>query len=448
MGEWHAVILAGGNGSRMGGDLPKVLNPICGVPMIRLMSDAIRNAGITDTIVVVPDEHEDIRAVLPEDTQFAIQHSRLGTGDAVLRSLDLIDKDTDPNIVVVNADVPLLKASTIRSLLEVHLSSKAVMSLVTATGSFSESLGSISRDDDECVISITEGDRLSETVKHHEINVGLYCFRVDWLVQNILRLKPAESGEFYVTDLVELARRGKERVADLKLEDKTEAVGVNTLSELADADELLRARIRNYWIDRGVYMMDRRSVHIDWNVTIGSSTSILPNTIILGEASIGGNCEIGPGSFIRNSHIGSQCKIMSSVIEEAIIENSVDIGPFSHLRGGAYVEAGVHIGNYAEVKASRIGQGTKMGHFSYMGDADVGSNVNIGAGTVTCNFDGDQKYRTIIGNNVFLGSDTMLVAPVEIGDRSRTGAGAVVTKDVPEDVLVAGIPARIVPKPD
>ena len=446
MGEWHAVILAAGKGSRMGGDQPKVLRPICGVPMIRLVSDVIREAGIIDTVVVVPDGHESIRAVLPKDARFAVQHSRLGTGDAVLHSLSQIDGDANDHIVVLNADVPLLKPSTIRSLMEMHTSSQAVMSLLTATGDFSDSLGSISRDDEGLVVSIVEGERFSETIKYHEINVGLYCFRTDWLVQNIQKLNPAESGEFYITDLVELAKQSQEIVADLKLQDTTQALGVNTLSELADADELLRSRIRSHWIDSGVYMMDRQSVQIDWNVTIGEGTSVLPNTIMLGETSIGGNCEIGPGTLIRDSRIGSQCNVVSSVIEGAIIENTVTIGPFSHLRNGAYIESGVYIGNYAEVKASRIGKGSKMGHFSYMGDADIGSNVNIGAGTITCNFDGDQKHRTVVGNDVFLGSDTMLVAPVEIGDRARTGAGAVVTKDVPADVLVAGVPARIVPK--
>ena len=446
MAEWHAVILAGGKGSRMGGDQPKVLRPICGVPMIRLVSDVIREAGIMDTVVVVPDDYESIQAVLPKDTRFAIQHSQLGTGDAVLRSLSRIDEDANGHIVVLNADVPLLKPSTIQSLVEVHIASDAVMSLLTASGDFSDSLGSISRGDEGRVVSIVEGERFSEVVKYHEINVGLYCFRVEWLVRNLQRLKPAKSGEFYITDLVELAEQGQEIVADLKLRETTQALGVNTLSELADADELLRSRIRNYWIDSGVYMMDRQSVQIDWNVTIGEGTSILPNTIVLGETSIGGNCEIGPGSLIRDSRIGTHCRVTSSVIEGAIIENKVDIGPFSHLRHDAYIESGVHIGNYAEVKASRIGKGSKMGHFSYMGDADVGSNVNIGAGTVTCNFDGVQKHRAVVGNDVFLGSDTMLVAPVKIGDRARTGAGAVVTKDVPADVLVAGVPARIVPK--
>ena len=192
--------------------------------------------------------------------------------------------------------------------------------------------------------------------------------------------------------------------------------------------------------------MDRQSVQIDWNVTIGQGTSILPNTVILGETNIGDNCEIGFGSMIRDSRVGSRCKILSSIIEGATLEDRVDVGPFSHLRNDSYISSGVHIGNYAEVKASRIGPGSKMGHFSYMGDAEVGSNVNIGAGTITCNFDGEQKHRTIVGDDVFLGSDTMLVAPVKIGDRASTGAGAVVTKDVPADVLVAGVPARVVPK--
>ena len=192
--------------------------------------------------------------------------------------------------------------------------------------------------------------------------------------------------------------------------------------------------------------MDRHSVQIDWEVSIGEGTRILPNTVLLGQTTIGTDCEIGFGTLLQDAVVGNNCKILSSVIEGASIEDSVSIGPFSHLRPGTIVESEVHIGNYAEVKASRIGKGSKMGHFSYMGDAEVGSNVNIGAGTITCNFDGEQKHSPVVGNDVFLGSDTMLVAPISIGDRARTGAGAVVTKDVPDDTLVAGVPARVVPK--
>ena len=446
MKEWCGVILAGGRGSRMGKGLPKVLRPICGVPMIRLVMDAVREADITQTIVVVPPEHEDIQSAMPENTHFAIQHTQLGTGDALSKAMEAMDNQAKSHILVVNGDVPLLDSATISNLIEEHASSEAAMSLLTATGEFPSNLGSISRGQDGEVIRVIEGERLSSATAYREVNVGVYCFRVEWLLASIQKLSPSESGEFYVTDLVEIAYRDQEVVATSQIEDISQALGVNTLRELADADEILRGRIRDYWIDRGVYIMDRQSVHIDWLVTIGQGTTLLPNTMILGQTTIGDECEIGGGSMIRDSRMGDKCKVISSVIEGAIMQDSITVGPFSHLRRDSFIESGVHIGNYAEVKASRIGQGSKMGHFSYMGDAQVGANVNVGAGTITCNFDGQEKHQTIVGDDVFLGSDTMLVAPIRIGARAKTGAGAVVTKDVPADVLVAGVPARVVPK--
>ena len=447
MEEWTAVILAGGSGSRMGRGETKVVRPICGIPMVRLVSDIVLRAGIDETVVVVPPDHTAIQTVMSDDrTSFAIQASRLGTGDALVSAMKSLDRSHKSHVLVLNADVPLIEPNTIVKLIEEHTTNSAVLSLVTAIGQVSRNLGTISRDETGQIAAVIEGDRLSSVSPHREINVGVYCFRLDWLRENISKMRASQSGEFYITELVEIARQSQDVVSSLQLDDLSQALGVNTLAELAEADDQLRSRIRDEWIDRGVYIMDRHSVQIDWEVSIGEGTRILPNTVLLGQTTIGTDCEIGFGTLLQDAVVGNNCKILSSVIEGASIEDSVSIGPFSHLRPGTIVESEVHIGNYAEVKASRIGKGSKMGHFSYMGDAEVGSNVNIGAGTITCNFDGDQKHSTVVGNDVFLGSDTMLVAPISIGDRARTGAGAVVTKDVPDDTLVAGVPARVVPK--
>ena len=447
MEEWTAVILAGGSGSRMGRGETKVVRPICGIPMVRLVSDIVLRAGIDKTVVVVPPDHTAIQTVMSDDrTSFAIQASRLGTGDALVSAMKSLDRSHKSHVLVLNADVPLIEPNTIVKLIEEHTTNSAVLSLVTAIGQVSRNLGTISRDETGQIAAVIEGDRLSSVSTHREINVGVYCFRLDWLRENISKMRASQSGEFYITELVEIARQSQDVVSSLQLDDLSQALGVNTLAELAEADDQLRSRIRDEWIDRGVYIMDRHSVQIDWEVSIGEGTRILPNTVLLGQTTIGTDCEIGFGTLLQDAVVGNNCKILSSVIEGASIEDSVSIGPFSHLRPGTIVESEVHIGNYAEVKASRIGKGSKMGHFSYMGDAEVGSNVNIGAGTITCNFDGDQKHSTVVGNDVFLGSDTMLVAPISIGDRARTGAGAVVTKDVPDDTLVAGVPARVVPK--
>ena len=447
MEEWTAVILAGGSGSRMGRGETKVVRPICGIPMVRLVSDIVLRAGIDETVVVVPPDHTAIQTVMSDDrTSFAIQASRLGTGDALVSAMKSLDRSHKSHVLVLNADVPLIEPNTIVKLIEEHTTSSAVLSLVTAIGQVSRNLGTISRDETGQIAAVIEGDRLSSVSTHREINVGVYCFRLDWLRENISKMRASQSGEFYITELVEIARQSQDVVSSLQLDDLSQALGVNTLAELAEADDQLRSRIRDEWIDRGVYIMDRHSVQIDWEVSIGEGTRILPNTVLLGQTTIGTDCEIGFGTLLQDAVVGNNCKILSSVIEGASIEDSVSIGPFSHLRPGTIVESEVHIGNYAEVKASRSGIGCLMGHFSYMGDAEVGSNVNIGAGTITCNFDGDQKHSTVVGNDVFLGSDTMLVAPISIGDRARTGAGAVVTKDVPADTLVAGVPARVVPK--
>jgi bifunctional UDP-N-acetylglucosamine pyrophosphorylase/glucosamine-1-phosphate N-acetyltransferase len=233
-------------------------------------------------------------------------------------------------------------------------------------------------------------------------------------------------------------------VIPLLLDDLIETIGVNTRVQLAEAEGAMRQRINTMHMLAGVTMLDPASTYIETGVSIGKDTVIMPNTYLHTGSSIGENCVIGPNTIIRSTKIGNGCKVLSSVLEGALLEDNVDIGPFARLRKGAHLCNGVHMGNFGEVKDSTLGEGTKMGHFSYVGNATIGPNVNIGAGTITCNFDGDKKHHTEIGEEVFIGSDTMLVAPLKIGNRSRTGAGSVVTKDVPEDTLVVGMPARAI----
>ena len=235
-------------------------------------------------------------------------------------------------------------------------------------------------------------------------------------------------------------------VDSIQTQDGNEVLGVNNLIELSTVQNVMQKRIRERWMVEGVSMPDPGSVYVDYNATIGQDSIILPNSHVKGRTTIGQRCEIGPNTIVTDSLIGADCKIVASVLEEATLEDRVDVGPFSHLRPGAHLESEVHIGNYAEVKNSRLGRGTKSGHFSYIGDADVGKNVNIGAGTITCNYDGEKKNRTVIEDDVFIGSDTMLVAPVTVGARSYTGAGSVVNKDVPPDHGAVGVPARMFPK--
>ena len=273
------------------------------------------------------------------------------------------------------------------------------------------------------------------------MNAGVYCFRTGWLWDELARIEPSAYGEVYLTSLIELAPVGM--VETLTVDDPQEAWGVNTRVELAAAEGVMRTRIRERWMLEGVSMPDPNSVYIDYGASIGVDTVVLPNTHIRGATRIGADCEIGPNSIIEDSRIGDRCRVVASVVEDATLESGVDVGPFSHMRPGAYLETGVHIGNFGEVKNSRIGRDAKMGHFSYIGDAQVGANVNIGAGAITCNYDGERKHGTVIGDDAFIGSDTMLVAPVTVGERSYTSAGAVVNRDVPPDSGAIGAPARI-----
>jgi bifunctional UDP-N-acetylglucosamine pyrophosphorylase/glucosamine-1-phosphate N-acetyltransferase len=297
------------------------------------------------------------------------------------------------------------------------------------------------------VIGIIEAlDDPGRPVGPIEVNSGVYCFQATWLWENLKLVNTGNGSERYLPGLAAIALAQGKFVSALRSDDPVEVLGINNRVELAKLEDLQRRRIKERLMLNGVTISNPDSVTIDQDVTIGQDTVILPNTLILGNTVIGAGCEVGPGTVLNNSVIGDECKIILSVVEDAIMESSADIGPFSHLRPGAYLEADVHIGNYVEVKESRFASGATMGHFGYIGDASIGAGVNVGAGTVTCNYDGNNKHRTTVGEGAFIGCDTMLVAPVTVGPGAVTGAGAVVTKDVPSAGLVVGVPARILEK--
>jgi bifunctional UDP-N-acetylglucosamine pyrophosphorylase/glucosamine-1-phosphate N-acetyltransferase len=276
----------------------------------------------------------------------------------------------------------------------------------------------------------------------------MYCFQGFWLWETLHQLEISPKGEYYLTDMVSLAVQDGQEVASVQVEDPQELLGINNRVHLSEASSILRKQINQNWMLSGVSILDPQSTYIDWDVQIGPDTIILPNTFLQGDTKIGENCVIGPGSRVYNTDIGDRCEIEFSVVEESRLEDDVDIGPYSHLRRGAHLAAGVHVGNFGEIKESYVGEGSKVGHFSYLGNAQIGKNVNIGAGTITCNYDGEEKHQTTIRDGVFIGSDTMLVAPIEIGENASTGAGSVVTKDVPPDTVVVGSPARQIRKKD
>jgi bifunctional UDP-N-acetylglucosamine pyrophosphorylase/glucosamine-1-phosphate N-acetyltransferase len=293
---------------------------------------------------------------------------------------------------------------------------------------------------------VEEAAATPEQLSINELNVGAYCFRSDWLWEALERVPLSKKGEYYLTDTVELAVQAGLMVQALVSDDLIETIGINTRIHLAEAEAAMRARINRAHMLAGVTIVDPATTYIESGVTIGRDTIIWPNTYLQGKTSIGENCELGPETVVRDSKIENGCVVFKAVVEGAWLEEDVDMGPFAHLRKGAHLCKGVHMGNFGEVKDSVLGPGTKMGHFSYIGNATIGMDVNIGAGTITCNYDGVHKNPTEIGDGTFIGSDTMLVAPVKLGKRAKTGAGAVVTKDVPDDTLVVGVPARPIKK--
>lgn len=447
--EFAAVILAAGQGTRMKSKLAKVLHPVAGKPMIEYAVETAKYAGVEKTVVVVGHQGDQVRALLGDRVIFAYQPVQFGTGDAVKCAHEALEKNGG-HVLVFYADMPLFRPETIRSLVDKHLASGATLTMLTVVSEETMNFGRILRDaSGQAVRIVEEVEATPQEYAIKEINPGVYCFQADWLWENLQALKPSpQKGEYYLTDLLGMAVGQGVRVETETIRDVSQCIGINTRVHLALAEKIMRERTRERVMTEGVTLLDPASVFIDADVKIGQDTVILPNTHLQGKTRIGSDCRIGPNAIILDSVIGDACTIGPSVIESSTLEDHVDMGPFCHLRPGAYLSRHVHLGNYAEVKKSRLGEGVHMGHFSYMGDADVGAHTNIGAGTITCNYDGKHKHKTIIGENVFIGSDSLLVAPLTIGDNARTGAGAVVTRDVPSNSLAVGVPARVIRKWD
>ncbi len=441
-----SIILAAGQGTRMHSRLPKVLHPLAGKPMILYsVENALCITG-EKPIVVVGYGADDVTQFLGDKALFVEQNPPLGTGHAVLQAAPYL-KDNDGLALVIAADMPLFREETLKNLVELQRLNSGPITLASIGGIESRGFGRVVRDDRGKVMAvIEEAQATPDQLRIQEYNTSVYCFSASWLAENLKRIPLSPKGEYYLTDLVGIAIQDGLSVQALKLSDSSEAIGINTRVHLAEAEAVLHDRINRQWMMAGVTLVDPQSTYIEADVTLGMDTVIYPNTIIQGKTMVGENCRLGPNTMIREAQIGNRCKVFSSVVEKAVMEDDVDIGPFGHLRSGAHLAQGVHMGNFGEVKNSYLGPGTKMGHFSYMGDATLGARVNVGAGTITCNYDGEKKNHTEVGDNVFLGSDTMLVAPVKIGKGGHTGAGAVVTKDIPEDSLAVGVPAHVIRK--
>jgi len=441
-----AVILAAGQSTRMRSKTPKVLHALAGRPLINYAVETASLVTGAKPVLVVGHGAADVRELLGDRVDYVHQEPQLGTGHAVQQAESVLNGQTDL-VLVTLADMPLLTERTLEGLVQLQRSGDGPFSMLTVMADDPRGFGRVVRDDSGDVREIVEEAHATpEQLAIRELNISVYCFNADWLWETLPRIPLSPKGEYYLTDLVGIAGAEGSSVRAMVAEDASETIGINTRVHLAEAEAVLRRRINRKWMLAGVTILDPETTYIEAGVTIGQDAVIWPNTFLSGETSVGDDCILGPGAIVRDTRIGNGCRVLNSVLEGAVLEDNVDVGPFGHLRKGAHLAQGVHMGNFGEVKNSYLGPGSKMGHFSYLGDATLGPNVNIGAGTITCNYDGDKKHPTEIGGGAFIGSDTMLVAPLKLGENSKTGAGSVVTKDVEPDTMVVGAPARAIRK--
>ena len=441
-----ALVLAAGVSKRMRSKTPKILHRCAGKPLLLWPVETAIRAGARTIVVLSADIEASAREILPAGTAVAIQREMKGTGDAVRVALEATDA-RDGEVFVLHGDTPTLVTETLERLRALRAERGAAVAVLTANVGTDNAYGRIVRTAAGDVERIVEA-RLATAAERllPESNLGAYAIDLGWLRTAIGTLVANSTGEIFFTDIVAVAIAGGKRVAAFRTADATEGLGVNTRVELAAAEAVLRRRIRERLMLEGVTFHDPESSPVDDTVRIAADTVIERGCVLEGATSIGPNSRIGPYTILRDTTVGARCVVEASVLEGATLEDEARIGPYSHLRPGAYLEQGVELGNFGEVKASRLRRGTKMHHFSYVGDADVGERVNIGAGTITMNYDGVNKHRTTIGNDAFIGSDTLLRAPITIGEGAVTGAGAVVTKDVAPGMLAVGVPARSIKK--
>ena len=437
-----AIVLAAGQGTRMRSRIPKVLHPLAGRSMLDHVLDALERAGVGRPVVVTGHGADLVEAAVAARATTVRQEPQRGTADAARVGLAAIADDAR-EVLVTMGDVPLQPSELYDALLARLRTDGAAIALVSARLDDPTGYGRIVRDAGGGVAAIIEQADADEATRAiAEVNVGTYAFDAGWLRGAIGRVEPSAAGELYLTDLLALAVADGRAVCVVDAGDPADTLGINDRVALAVAEERMRRRIAEAHMRAGVTIVDPSTTRIDAAVEIGQDARIEPGTTIEGATAIAQDAVIGPNAHVRDSRIGPRTRVWASVVEESSVAEDVQIGPFAHLRPGAEVGARCRIGNFAEIKKSRLGAGTQQHHFSYLGDADIGENVNVGAGSVTANFDGTAKHNTVIGDRAKIGVDTMMVAPVTIGQGATTGAGAVVTRDVAPGKTVVGMPAR------
>lgn len=439
MSNTTVVILAAGHGTRMKSNMIKVMHPVAGKPLIGHTVDNIRRAGLDDIVVVVGYQQERLRAYLGDRVNFAVQAEQLGTGHAVLQAESFVDAKQGGDVLVVLGDNMFIGPDAIQRLMKHHTETNAVSTLLTAQVSNPKGLGRIIRDPatGRFVRVVEEKDATPEQRLVNEIWPGVAVFKRDGFVRYLKQLDNNNAQkEYYLPQTWALMVGQGQRVEAALIATEEEAIAPNNRVQLAEAESRIRWQILERHMLEGVTVIDPKSTFIDEGVTIGRDTVIWPFTFIQGETQIGGDCVIGPNTTIRSSQVADNCKIEQSVVEESVIGTGCRIGPMAHLRPGCDLAADVEVGNYAELKKAKVGRGVKCHHHSYMGDVTIGEKANIGAGAITANYNGFEKFPTTIGAGAFIGTNVNLIAPLVIGDGALLAAGSSVSEDVPADALV------------
>ena len=428
------IVLAAGKGTRMNSELPKVLHKVLGKS---LLSHALDTLSFSDNKLVVVGHGADLVIdSLPPSINNILQKDQLGTGHAVSTVInsEVFKECKSEFTLVIPGDVPGIKDGDIELLINEVKTTSAPVGFLTALVEDPFGYGRIVKNNEEIKI-VEEKDCSVDEKAINEINSGIYCFKTEFLIENIDNLNTENAqGEFYLTDLIGIANNQKQDIVIVQV-DEDSIKGINSMSQLNEVEDIMQKKLIEGFMEQGVYFQDPTSTYIDADVTISSGTKVLANTHLTGSTSIDENCTIGPNAQINDSSIGKNSKVVNSVVDQSTIHENGNIGPFAHIRPGSELGEGVKVGSFAETKKSKIGKGSKVPHLAYVGDAELGENVNFSAGAITVNYDGKEKHKTDIKDGAFIGSDVMLVAPVTIGEESMIGAGSVITKDVPSKAL-------------
>lgn len=431
-----AVVLAAGKGTRMKSRLVKVLHPLCGRPMVQHVVNNLRLAGIERIIVVVGFQADKVREELGDSVEYAVQEEQLGTGHAVMQTRHLLENHTGP-ILITYGDAPLYRSETFAGLIKAHAAAGAGATLLSVILSNPTGYGRIIRDEKGRFLAVVEErDATRQQAAIREVNSGTYVFESSLLFAALDNLRPENAQqEYYLTDVPALMRQAGEKIHIFSDADPVETLGINNRLQLARAEKILRDRIREKWMLAGVTMIDPASVFIDAEVELEPDVVLYPSVFLEGRTRVGRGAVIGPFTRLVDVEVGENTVITQSTVWKSELEANCTIGPYTYIRPGCHLEEGVKIGDFTEVKNSRVGAYSKIPHLSYVGDSHVGRKVNVGAGTITCNYDGQKKHQTIIGDEAFIGSNSNLVAPVEVGPCAYVAAGSTITKKVPAGAL-------------